>query len=717
MLGAMRITALAPVVAASLAWRGPEPNLSLVVKAAFRLDRSGFVLDGDTVPLADDLPSDDDPELRYGSDFVPWKGRAEIVVVGHARAAEATRCIPVRIALGEIDKRCFALAGAEVTSVPLSSTYLRATPRGGARVRLAPMPASAPGWIDRTLPRNVDYEQFNGAANDQRLLAIEPGAELVLEGMLAGAPVFRTRVPIWRPSAFAVAPTSPADERPHLDDVGSWQPVRLTCDTLWIDVDRATALMVWRGVFPTPRGAVEVIVDAADRDLRPREVLARLEPNGAPSDTGPPPNLPEGTADLDWGEIGMKGLALPFAPKTDAPAAAARSPRERGGRNRLDTLDEATGVLDMSAIDGALPFRDSEPGRAPPPPPSAPALPRRFSGTSAMEEATGVFDFAAQGPALPFEERDPPSPPSAPTQVQRLPTSEERTGVFDFSTQGPAAPAPLPFSSSEGRPPQSSPGDWRRSATLAVDGSAKANTLPFVRGALPPHVAAALERLEELGTDVARGATLEMEAVSPSDLPFASARAPVPPNPSSPRGPLPAMPPLGVATPPAQTMVPARPAAPHAPSLPTIPMAIHGAVKAALLDGRPLTEALADHSIDERVWRLAERRLAIDLARDTPEAQELAQSLDRAIAAARRDRVEKEPGEDDELEAYLTVRAELEESDDPQRALDDLGMSREAWETMRRRWTRRALADAALAQTIRERLIAVRSSLRRVHPS
>src|SRR5690606_33411855 len=112
----MRITALGRIAAEAFTWQGPDPKLSLVVKASFRIEPSGLVPSDEVIAVQDEVPARRDRELRYGSDYVPWKGRPEILLVGQARAMVATRCIPVRVALGEVDKRCFALTGAEATS-------------------------------------------------------------------------------------------------------------------------------------------------------------------------------------------------------------------------------------------------------------------------------------------------------------------------------------------------------------------------------------------------------------------------------------------------------------------------------------------------------------------------------------------------------------------------------------------------------------------------
>jgi hypothetical protein len=143
---------------------------------------------------------------------------------------------------------------------------------------------------------------------------------------------------------------------------------------------------------------------------------------------------------------------------------------------------------------------------------------------------------------------------------------------------------------------------------------------------------------------------------------------------------------------------------------------IMGALRAALLDGTRLMTALKAHDIDELVWRHSDRMLSIDLAREQAEGRHtLAQKLERAIENARQRTPEPEAATPEiDLELYAGIAAELQEADDPKRALDDLGMKTEAWERLRRRWTRRALVDPDLAQQIRAKIAESRRALRQL---
>src|SRR5690606_19958548 len=224
---AMKITTLAPVAAESVS---ADSEATLVVKASFRVGASVWGLADTALPLVDDVPAPGGPELYYARDRVPAKGRADVLVVGQAKSRAPVRAIAVRVAIGDVDKRCFACASAPATSVPLTSTYLRASPDGAGMVRVGPIAGG-----------RADEEPYNAAPADQRASLLAPGAELVLAGLLAPGDVVSTQLPTWRPTAYRT------EQR---DASSGWERVALACDTLWIDVDRALAVLVWRGRMP-----------------------------------------------------------------------------------------------------------------------------------------------------------------------------------------------------------------------------------------------------------------------------------------------------------------------------------------------------------------------------------------------------------------------------------------------------------------------------------
>src|SRR5262249_29914196 len=79
----------------------PVPAAALSAKAVFRLLPGGaeFWPEGDFA-LCRDIHVDDDPtkSLRYGSDFAPFKPRADVLLVGKAHAPRGTpvSSLPVR---------------------------------------------------------------------------------------------------------------------------------------------------------------------------------------------------------------------------------------------------------------------------------------------------------------------------------------------------------------------------------------------------------------------------------------------------------------------------------------------------------------------------------------------------------------------------------------------------------------------------------------------
>ena len=596
----MKVTVLAPVAAEVSVHPSPR-HASLVVKATFRLGSGGWSLADYPLPLEDDVPLPRGAELYYARDRVPSKGRADVLVVGHAKATQPTRAIAVRIAIAEIDKRCFACAAAPAKSVPLTSTYLRASADGGDSLRVGP---SAGGERERF---EDDAEAFNVAPVDQRAACIAPGAVLRLGGLLSPDVEVSTTIPTFRPTAFG-------GER--LDEPSCWQRIPLVCDTLWIDVDERLAALIWRAHIPTVPAAI--VVGGGDQDLSPADLARRLAVTTGPTE----PTLSEGTTELDLAELARDGATLPFVrgERVGPPPSGLFEPSD--DRSRGSAIAEETAAMEAVTLE-ALPF-------------------------------------AIQG-------RAPAQPTPSATRAE---------------------PANLP------------------ETTTDLLTTVRGETLPFLRG-LPVRLAPAADPGPD---EIQRGATLELEvgSIPTDDLPFARRlRAPL----ATPR-----VVPPSMARPEAVTTAPrAQPLVEDAPSL---SLDTHAAVKAALLDGKALRSALEALGIGERDYRLAERRLAIDLAREAAAGRsELSRRLEAAIVEARRRRPADEATRslEDDLDSYVMARAEVEEADDPRRALAALGLSAGRWAGLRQHWTRRALVDPSLAAAIRERLAEARRGLRRVH--
>src|SRR5262245_43921206 len=107
----MDIISLCPLRAASLVWSS-SPGLwtfTVVCKATYRLMPELSPLDEkQEPPNEEDSHWDDDPNrsLSSPSDLVPFKARADVLLVGHAFAPgkRAVRSLVARMIVGEVDK-------------------------------------------------------------------------------------------------------------------------------------------------------------------------------------------------------------------------------------------------------------------------------------------------------------------------------------------------------------------------------------------------------------------------------------------------------------------------------------------------------------------------------------------------------------------------------------------------------------------------------------
>ncbi|MFK7984839.1 MAG: DUF2169 domain-containing protein [Sandaracinaceae bacterium] len=282
-----------PLTAAWRTWRArpPRPSMTIVVKAAFRLEP------GES-PLAEEQPfpegerwEDDDVEraLARPSELEPFKRRGECFVLGHCHPpGGSATASQVAFQIGPVKKKLAVLGDrsadtfntpAPFTSMPLS--WSRAG-RGPNNPSGAPVPnledptrliraASERAEPACTLPlspmlpermrhagsygreylkthypgfaADIGWEYFNSAPADQRIEGYFRGdEEIVLVNLLEGEPSFRTRLPGIRPRAF-LTPAGSDDPLAQLWEV----PLRL--DTIVVDGDVRMATGVWRGVL------------------------------------------------------------------------------------------------------------------------------------------------------------------------------------------------------------------------------------------------------------------------------------------------------------------------------------------------------------------------------------------------------------------------------------------------------------------------------------
>ncbi|MFO0551741.1 MAG: DUF2169 domain-containing protein [Polyangiaceae bacterium] len=316
--------------AATLVWsRTPRKySLTIIVKGTFELRRSGpAVLRDEAAPLQGDVRVDpDDPasSLAYASDFAIEKPRADVTLVGSARAAkdEPTAMMVVRFQFGaEAFDRTIRVFGDRVleptahryrapqpfTRMALQwenavqdpqnpvgrSTRAPTTPAKVALPNLetteqsqsdstaicfAPIDASWPprrvrlgtfddGWLaDRWpfFPADFDPAFFQSAPREQQVDRIRGDEPYRLEGLVTGEPVFEGRLPGVRARAFL--------QRSNAGGEG-FSEVPLVLDTVHFDTDAATVTLVWRAVVAT--------ADVRASDLT--ALYVRHEPLSGPS--------------------------------------------------------------------------------------------------------------------------------------------------------------------------------------------------------------------------------------------------------------------------------------------------------------------------------------------------------------------------------------------------------------------------------------------------
>ena len=305
-----------PFQVAWLPWQ-LEPRqhrLTLVVKATFKLVPGGTaaVAPVQLPPSGDeDYPDVEDPltSVRYASDLVPFKPRADLLLVGHCHApgGKPVPACAATVTFGAVKKTVAVignrtwkerLVGATPSDPePFVSLPLRyENSYGGRRFKRNPIgkgqeraesgdrplpniedpraPIGAPAdkpdpvgfgplgmlWAERwdkvgtyrgkwfperwpCFPDDFDWSHFNAAPADQQVEGFLKGDEaLGFENLHPRQSAYRTRLPGLVARCFLTEPAAAGGGRPVLREV----PMK--ADTLWVDMDRELAVLVWRGV-------------------------------------------------------------------------------------------------------------------------------------------------------------------------------------------------------------------------------------------------------------------------------------------------------------------------------------------------------------------------------------------------------------------------------------------------------------------------------------
>jgi uncharacterized protein YjbI with pentapeptide repeats len=283
----------------------PQWTATFVLKGTFAL-RSGEVAAWADEPLllSGDSYIDDDraKELRYPSDFAPFKPRADVLVraVAHAPAGKPVRAFQVSVRAGQLARSLVVLGErqwkrgaigpadatgpAPIGRVPLTPAnayggagYARNPLGRGWKSDAAPLiedptrPVRGPSddadpagfgplpaaWLQRAaltgtyddawlktrwpwFPKDFDWGYFNAAPRTQQMDGYLHGdEELEFQNLHVEIPVYRARLPGLRPRCFVADRAAKSEDR--------FREVLLKLDTLWVDMTTGVLVLVWRG--------------------------------------------------------------------------------------------------------------------------------------------------------------------------------------------------------------------------------------------------------------------------------------------------------------------------------------------------------------------------------------------------------------------------------------------------------------------------------------
>lgn len=487
----MDVVSTCPLPVASVLWqpRAGKWALTFVCKATYELapTESALAREQEAPYEYDNYWNDDTTRSLYAaSDLVPFKARADVILVGHAFAPrrEPTRAIVALLMVGAMSKavecscdRMWTLdgqlrEGARFTKIPLRYERAAGGPETTNPVGMRSDAADAYGvtYIPNLLPPGEPVPKRGEPVKPIGFGPIAPAwpsrvdrlgrhAASVLASSWNSQPLPEDLDPSYfncAPADQQVAAIRP-NERLVLENLHPEHPrlvtnlagmapvavlerpgagpeeVRLKCDTLWIDTDRGLCTLVWRGrvALDHPSQAGRVVVSLEGPSMS-RE--ARMQPS-IPAWKELPPAITQML------ERPNPGAAM------SAPAAAGKAHQEEDV-TYVASLDENDNV-------GVLPFVKPD-GKSPVAMPSI-QVKERPPSASDDDEADGWHNTtavqasmpAAVAAALPFLSRqgqraqpaapkfEPPPPPSRPMD-HNVPKPPSAPAI-----QAPPAPPPL----------------------------------------------------------------------------------------------------------------------------------------------------------------------------------------------------------------------------------------------------------------------------------
>jgi hypothetical protein len=393
--GRMQVVSACALPVGSVVWqaRSGAVVLTVVCKATFRLRPGESLLADEQEPLVEaDRHWNDDPRegLRAASDLVPFKRRADVILVGHAHAprGEPVQSLVARLCVGALDKsievfadRVFTLEG-----------QLQEGPRFVRSPLLWHYAAGGPGTpnpvgVPRDARRDAYGRRIVPRLQPPGLHVTSPGDAIPTVGFGPIAPTWPERwqrlhhhandwdPTRWRewpipddldPGYFNVAPADQQvdvirpNERIVLENLHAQhprlvtslaattpeavverpgrrpEPLAFVCDTLWIDADQGVCSLTWRARVPLEApdapGCVRVTLAAAQADGPPKAQTVPLFGGAA---AAPKSELPFRAPASKRGIRGTLPVqnadmkpALPWGPPSGAPATPSPPPGE-----------------------------------------------------------------------------------------------------------------------------------------------------------------------------------------------------------------------------------------------------------------------------------------------------------------------------------------------------------------------------------------------------
>ncbi len=401
----MHLALLCPFTVGTSIWQAQDGawTLTACVRGTFSLvhGREAVLADVQEPVLGDQFHTSGGgvrgPSLYAASELVPYKPRADVILVGSAFAPEQTPvdALIARITVEELDKSIGVIGdrrwsfgpdglepGAPVPFRSMPLRYERAArapdnPTGfdlaraptlgelalpnleavddapdtgqtlgfgpvhpAASTRRALLHPEALAWATEgekgPMPRGFDFAFYNAAPRDQQIDLLRHSAQIVLENLHREHPRFVAKLPHVRPRAFLVSP----DGERSLE-------IALRCDTLWIDTDRALMTLSWRGLvgLGTPEAeGLETLVVAAEskgKELRYKHIQRMLRDGGSISLEE---DLPAEAHPLAVRHDHVGAFAGASGPSATPAAASSRRPQApppESARSRDDTTGES----------------------------------------------------------------------------------------------------------------------------------------------------------------------------------------------------------------------------------------------------------------------------------------------------------------------------------------------------------------------------------------